>query len=85
MSDVSMCLWCVHANENRQKDDKIRCILDTRKSCLSTENVRQFKCEITKQKSTKICEDMSTMEVSQIGANCMVADGFRLAKGQFDV
>ena len=25
MSDVSMCLWCVHANENRQKDDKIRC------------------------------------------------------------
>lgn len=64
---------------------KKRFILDTRKSCLSTENISQFKCEITKQKSVKIFEDMSTMEVSQIGADCMVDDGFCLVNGQFDV
>lgn len=60
-------------------------ILDTRRSCLTTKEIHQFKDEITKQKNSPICENMSTMEVSRTGAEYMAADGFHLVKGQLDV
>lgn len=55
-------------------------ILDTRRSCLTSQEIQQFKREITKQKSNSIFKDASTMELSQIGAKYMAADGFRLVE-----
>ena len=58
---------------------------DASKSYLSSEEIARYKSEITKQEGGVVCRRKSTMDVADVGAKAMAADGFRLVKEQMDV
>lgn len=60
-------------------------IFDKNTSSLSKKEIEKFKDEITKQKNSPVCADMSTYDIAKMGANIMMQDGFCLIKGQIDV
>lgn len=64
--------------------DKIH-IMDTKRSCLSHSDIAKYMSEITKQKNSPICEDLSTMDIVKIGITEIINAGFCLAEEQFDV
>ena len=60
-------------------------LLDKNRSCLSSREIKKCKSEITKQRNSPICANMSTNDVANIGVAAMRVDNFRLVKGRLDV
>lgn len=60
-------------------------LLDTYTSRLSDGEIEKYGSEITKQKNSPVCKELSTIEVAFKGAEAMRADNFRLVKEQLDV
>lgn len=60
-------------------------LMDTNRSHLTVKEISQFTREITRQKNSPVCDDLSTVELARIGAKYMEADHFQLVKGQLDV
>ena len=63
---------------------KRNALFDTRKSCLTKENVKLYKTQITKIENTPILS-RSTSDTIRVGYDCMKNNGFCLLKEKIDV
>ena len=60
-------------------------LFDKKRSTLSPSEIKKYKGEITKQRNSSVCKDLTTFEVTRIGVEAMKKDGFKITKEKLDV